>query len=59
MEHVCNQFKETLRQENIQVACSCGIVVGKDGERPTKEMIEAADKALYRAKSNNKGSCSL
>ena len=59
MEHVCNQFKETLRQENIQVACSCGIVVGKDDERPTKEMIEAADKALYRAKSNNKGSCSL
>lgn len=59
MEYVCNQFKETLRQENIQVACSCGIVVGKDGERPTKEMIEAADKALYRAKSNNKGSCSL
>lgn len=59
MEYVCNQFKETLRQENIQVACSCGIVVGKDGERPTKEMIEDADKALYRAKSNNKGSCSL
>ena len=59
MENVCKSFKETLNNENIQVACSCGIVVGKDDERPTKEMIEAADKALYRAKSNNKGSCSL
>lgn len=59
VERICENFQKTLESENIKTACSCGIILGKEDERPSSKMIAKADAALYRAKKDNKGSCSL
>ena len=59
MERICENFQKSLESENIKTACSCGIILGKEDERPSSKMIAKADAALYRAKKENKGGCSL
>ena len=43
----------------FQASCSAGIVLWENGGIYPGEMIRRADKALYRAKSENKGGCCL
>ena len=59
IERICKDFQASLKLDNIKAACTCGIVLGKEDERPSSKMIAKADAALYRAKKENKGSCSL
>lgn len=55
---ICSAFRDRLARENISASCSVGVVLCQAGERPSAEMIEHADQALYRAK-RNRGSCWL
>lgn len=56
---ICRSFRECLLEENILVSSSCGIALCESDEESFGEVIERADKALYRAKRENKGSCCL
>lgn len=56
---ICESFKKYSLPDGTKAGCSGGIVLcGKD-EKPSTKLIEQADKALYRAKRENKGSCCL
>ena len=39
--------------------CSAGAVLCAPGEKPTAALIERTDKALYQAKQQGKGSCTV
>ena len=56
---ICRIFRDSLRDEAFPVSCSGGIALCGADERPSAELIEHADQALYRAKRENKGGCCL
>ncbi|MDY2629657.1 MAG: EAL domain-containing protein [Lachnospiraceae bacterium] len=56
---ICRSFCDCLPEEQFPVSCSAGIVLCGADEKPSAELIERADQALYRAKKENKGGCCL
>lgn len=56
---ICQKFKEYFAFEHIPAACTCGIVMCESDDKPTIDLIEKADQALYFAKRENKGNCSI
>ena len=58
-ETICREFQEFPLPDGLQAACSGGIALCGTDERPSAELIERADAALYRAKKKHKGSCCL
>lgn len=56
---ICQLFKEHFAFEHIPAACTCGIVMCESDDKPTIDLIEKADQALYFAKRENKGNCSI
>ena len=56
-EAICRDFRETTLPEGVACSCSGGVVLTGAEEKPSAAIIERADKALYRAKRENKGSC--
>lgn len=56
---ICRELRECVLEGNISAACSCGIAMCVSDEEPFDKVIERADKALYRAKRENKGNCCL
>lgn len=56
---ICRTFTDCLSEEQLPTACSVGIVLCGADEKPSEKLIERADKALYRAKRENKGGCCL
>lgn len=58
-ELICRTFQDKLAEENITASCSGGIALCSANETISDSIIERADKALYRAKRENKGSCCL
>lgn len=56
-EEICRQFAQQMKQENIPGATSCGIAICNNNEIPSMQIIRKADKALYLAKRENRGSC--
>lgn len=55
VKKICKIFREQF--EELPAACSGGIALCVEGEWPSADLIERADKALYQAKRENKGSC--
>ena len=56
-DRICQAFRESLVDESVAASCSCGVsLCGKEGDSAI-EWIERADRALYRAKRENKGGC--
>ena len=58
-EAICRLLRERFEAEYLPAACSCGIALCGADERPSANMIERADQALYRAKRECKGGCCL
>ncbi len=58
-EEICRIFRDCLAQEAIPASCSVGIALCGTDEKPSAELIEHADQALYHAKRENKGGCCL
>ena len=58
-EEICRTFGIHRLPDGTLSACSGGIVMCGEGIKPTAEIIEKADKALYRAKRDKKGGCYL
>ena len=58
-ETICREFQEFPLPDGLQAACSGGIALCGTDERPSAELIERADAALYRAKKKHKDSCCL
>ena len=58
-ESICQDFSSTVLADGTHVACSAGIALCSAEERPSAELIERADAALYRAKKMHKGGCCL
>ena len=56
---ICRAFHDGLQGEAFPASCSVGIALCGLNERPSAELIEHADQALYRAKRENKGGCCL
>ena len=56
---ICNSFRECFVDEQIAAACTGGICICGTNENPSVEFIEYADRALYLAKKEKKGSCCL
>ncbi|MGN0968479.1 MAG: EAL domain-containing protein [Oscillospiraceae bacterium] len=56
---ICRAFHDLLAGEHLQASCSVGVALCGVDETPSAELIEHADRALYRAKRENKGGCSL
>ena len=55
-ESICSAFRTTMEENGLSVSASCGIVTGSEDEAPSQRMIAKADRALYSAKRENKGS---
>ena len=58
-EGICRALKKIAFEQDIQASASVGIVISDNMERGMDEVFKQADMALYRAKSNHKGSCYL
>lgn len=56
---ICRAFHDSIQNETFPVSCSAGIALCESAERPSAELIDHADQALYRAKRENKGGCCL
>lgn len=56
---ICHDIRESVSEENISTFTSCGIALLNSYGESLDDAIERADKALYRAKRENKGSCCL
>ena len=56
---ICRAFHDGVQNETFPVSCSAGIALCESAERPSAELIDHADQALYRAKRENKGGCCL
>ena len=57
-EEICCAIRESGWREGLVPACSAGIVIG-NAEDGLNEMVRRADRALYGAKTGNKGGCCL
>lgn len=58
-EQICQTFHCTHEGKDLYYGCSCGATVCPVGEIPSASLIDRADQALYKAKSEYKGSCIL
>ena len=56
---ICWAFRGCLAEEPFQTTCSAGVVLCGADEEFSADMIERADRALYRGKRENKGGCCL
>ena len=56
-EEICRAIREMGAGGNL-AACTAGVVRRNELDS-SEELIERADQALYQAKKNNKGGCSL
>ena len=56
-EEICRAIREMGAGGNL-AACTAGVVRRNEPDS-SEELIEWADQALYQAKKNNKGGCSL
>ena len=56
---ICRAFRRYLEKERLPASCSVGVAMCGVDERPSAELFEHADQALYRAKRENKGNCCL
>ena len=56
---ICEAFHDFWEAEAFPAACSVGIAMCGEDELFSDELIEQADRALYRAKRENKGGCCL
>lgn len=58
-EAICREFRKMALPDGTHPACTAGIVLSGTDEKPTAALIERADRALYRAKRDDKGNCCL
>ena len=58
-ETICSNFRKLVLSNGTHAACSGGVVMCAKDEKPSATLIKKADKALYLAKKENKGSCCL
>lgn len=56
---ICEAFRKSLGVGSMAPASSVGVALCGPDERPSMNLIEKADRAMYRAKRENKGSCCL
>ena len=56
---ICDTFAAQMAARGADASCSAGIVLCPAGDRPTEQLIERADQAMYRAKQTRKGSCCI
>ena len=56
---ICDTFAAQMAARGADASCSAGIVLCSAGDRPTEQLIERADQAMYRAKQTRKGSCCI
>ena len=56
---ICEAFRKSLGVGFMAPASSVGVALCGPDERPSVSLIEKADRAMYRAKRENKGSCYL
>lgn len=53
---ICTKCKENIIAPGLTLSASCGIALSDDGDAYLPTLIDSADRALYRAKHENKGS---
>ncbi|WP_418667059.1 EAL domain-containing protein [Allofournierella sp.] len=58
-EGICQALKKIAFEQDIRASASVGIVISDNMDNGMDEVFKQADMALYRAKSNHKGSCCL
>lgn len=58
-ERICLEMGGFMQEEGFHASCSGGVVMCGPNEKPTSELIDRADQALYHAKRERKGSCLL
>ena len=58
-EQICRAFKTSLEGEEFTASCSGGMAMCPEKERPGAWLIDRADRALYYAKRQMKGACTL
>ena len=58
-EQICRAFKTSLEGEEFTASCSGGMAMCPEKERPGAWLIDRADRALYCAKRQKKGACTL
>ena len=56
-EKICERFRELYDSRKMPYSCSGGIVLCKADMKPSIRLVDFADKALYAAKKEKKGSC--
>ena len=56
---ICREFQSYLTAEQLPASCFGGIALCRANEKPSTALIERADRAMYRAKRENKGGCCL
>ncbi|MCF2680605.1 EAL domain-containing protein [Faecalicatena contorta] len=57
-QDICDSFS-LIQIEDISAACSAGVILCEDKDKVPTKLLKLADRALYRAKSENKGGCCL
>lgn len=55
VEEICNAYREVEVADGVTCSCSAGIVLCGEETAPNARIIEYADKAMFRAKTENKG----
>ena len=58
-EEICRNFREEFEAEGRGASCSVGIALCSRDENMLSQWIERADQAMYRAKREKKGACSV
>ena len=58
-EDICSGFHDRIASEGDEFSCSAGIALCNQDKRYFNQWIEYADRALYRAKREKKGSCCM
>ena len=56
-QEICKAFTEVNIEEDVRPSASVGIVMCGPEKRPNAHFIEQADKAMYKAKALQRGSC--
>ena len=56
-QEICKAFTEVNIEEGVHPSASVGIVMCGSEKRPNAHFIEQADKAMYKAKALQRGSC--
>lgn len=59
VNEICAKCRESYITESLALSCSGGVVMCGGDDVPFLKLIERADEALYTAKRQNKGGCSV